>query len=213
MSPGGAEESGRERRERIARRLARLPEPLEVLAEDLLGLESRIDLLARDSRGQVVLVLLAEAGEDRARLTDALAQRAWCEPRVADWARLAPERGLRPDLGVRVLLLAPRFDPRTLAAAESLAPGRVELASYRWIPAAESAGLARGEAEGVLLDGADAGRAGAAVAADEPSPRSRFRTGLRDEPPPRPGPGGGAPEPERPPSALDTRGEPFRDTG
>lgn len=199
------------RRERIARRLARLPEPLEVLAEDFLGLESRIDLLARDPRGQVVLVLLAEAGADLARLTDALAQRAWSEARVADWARLAPERGLRPDLGVRVLLLAPRFDPRTLAAAESLAPGRVELATYRWVQ--EGEGPARGAGESVLLDGADAGRAGAAVAADEPVPRSRFRTGLRDEARPPPAGGGSAPSDEPPEDPLATRGAPLRDTG
>lgn len=196
------------RHEPIARRLAQLPEPLEVLVEELLGLESRIDLLARDPRGQVVLVLLAEPGGDLARLTDALAQRAWSEARIGDWARLAPERGLRPDLGVRVLLLAPRFDPRTLAAAESLPAGRVELATYRVLR--DEAGLADDEAPGVLLDGVDAGRAGAAVPADERRPRSRFRTGLRDEPPPPPGGGPEGAGAEDPPPS---RGDTLRDTG
>lgn len=172
MSEAAPPAARRERLRRIGRRLAALPDPLEVIAEGWRGLEARIDLLARDGRGQVVLVLVAEAGEDPARLTDALAQRAWAEPRLADWAQLAPERGLRPDLGLRVLLLAPRFDPRTLAAAGCLAPGCVELATYRCVGEREDAD--------VLLDAAEAGRAGAAVAADDPAPRSRFRTGLRD---------------------------------
>jgi hypothetical protein len=101
-------------------RLPKLPDPLEIIAEQVLGLESRIDFVAKDPRGQVVLVFLADRGCDLGLLADSLAQRSWMEPRVADWVKLAPHLGLRPQLGVRVLLLACHLDPRTIAAAKSL---------------------------------------------------------------------------------------------
>ena len=98
-------------------RLPKLADPLEIVAEQILGLESRIDFVAKDRRGQVVLVFLADRGSDLGLLADSLAQRSWMEPRVADWLKLAPQLGLRPELGVRVLLLAP--DP----LARSRLPG------------------------------------------------------------------------------------------
>jgi hypothetical protein len=119
---------------RVGECLAAGEDRLEIVADQILGLESRIDLLARDAAGQVVLVLLAGAGEDLLRLGDALAQRSWATPRVRDWAKLAPSLGLRAELGVRTLLLAPSFDPRTLAAALSLGPELIELWGYRCAP-------------------------------------------------------------------------------
>jgi hypothetical protein len=91
-------------------------------------MDSRIDYLARDGRGQTVLVFEIEAGEDLSRLGNALAQRAWAAPRVADWMKLGPDLGLRAELGVRVLLLAPSFDPRTRLAARALGEAVISLA-------------------------------------------------------------------------------------
>ena len=120
----------RTQRERLALRgaLLRLTPPLEAIAEDVLGLVSRIDLVARDPDGAVTLILVASAGTDLARLGEGIAQRVWLEPRLADWNQLAPHLGLAPERGVRLLLVAPRFDERTRAAAEALGPDLVRLA-------------------------------------------------------------------------------------
>ena len=73
-------------RERLALRAAllRLEPPLEAVAEDVLGIVSRIDLVTRDPDGGVTLVLTAGAGADLARLGEGLAQCAWLAPRLAD---------------------------------------------------------------------------------------------------------------------------------
>ena len=120
----------RTQRERLALRGAplRLTPPLEAIAEDVLGLVSRIDLVARDPDGAVTLILVASAGTDLARLGEGIAQRVWLEPRLADWNQLAPHLGLAPERGVRLLLVAPRFDERTRAAAAALGPDLVSLA-------------------------------------------------------------------------------------
>lgn len=106
----------------------RLTPPLEAIAEDVLGLVSRIDLVARDPDGAVTLILVANAGADLARLSEGIAQRVWLAPRLADWNQLAPHLGLAAERGVRLLLVAPRFDERTRAAAEALGPDLVRLA-------------------------------------------------------------------------------------
>ena len=120
----------RAHRERLALRgaLLRLTPPLEVLAEEVLGLVSRIDLVARDPDGAVTLVLVAGAGADLARLGEGIAQRVWLAPRLADWNQLAPHLGLAAERGVRLLLVAPHFDERTRAAADALGPDLVRLA-------------------------------------------------------------------------------------
>ena len=152
-------------------RLPKLPDPLEIVAEQILGLESRIDFVAKDQRGQVVLVFLADRGSDLGLLADSLAQRSWMEPRVADWLKLAPQLGLRPELGVRVLLLAPHLDPRTIAAARSVAGLDIELGICR--PVRNGAGIE------ILIDVPGAPPP-ALVPVAEPIV-SRFRTGLRAE--------------------------------
>jgi len=120
----------RAQRERLALRgaLLRLTPPLEAIAEDVLGLVSRIDLVTRDPDGAVTAVLVADAGADLARLGEGIAQRVWLEPRLGDWNQLAPHLGLAPERGVRLLLVATRFDERTRAAADALGPDRVRLA-------------------------------------------------------------------------------------
>jgi hypothetical protein len=145
-------------------------EGLEIVADQMLGLDARIDLLARSVAGQIVLVLVAARSEDLLRLGDALAQRSWAAPRGRDWAKLAPGLGLRPELGVRTLLLAPSFEPRTLAAALSLGPDWIELRRYR----------AAAGAEGVIIEPAEGGEAPGRHGATH-RPRSVFRSGLRPE--------------------------------
>jgi len=152
-------------------RLPKLADPLEIVAEQILGLDSRIDFVAKDPRGQVVLVFLADRGSDLALLADSLAQRSWMEPRVADWLKLAPQLGLRPELGVRVLLLASHLDPRTIAAAKSLEGPIIDLGVCRPVP--NGAGIE------ILVDVLEAPPPTSPQQAKPVA--SRFRTGLRAE--------------------------------
>jgi hypothetical protein len=108
--------------------LPSLPEPLYVVAEQMVGLEGEIDAVARDGRGRAVAIRVAEPGQDLAAFTDLLAQRDWLEPRLRDWLKLSPGLGLKPELGVAALLLAAEFDPRTVAAARSVREGDLRLA-------------------------------------------------------------------------------------
>ncbi len=154
----------------ITESLVELEPPLSVLARRVLGLDARLDLVARDDRGGTVVVCVAAAGEDLPRFTDALAQRAWLEPRLRDWLQLAPGLGLDPGRGVRALLLAPRFEPRTLAAARAVGEAVLELASYR----------VRREATGwrVEIEPVASPAPGPAEAVLVAPPESLFRTGL-----------------------------------
>jgi hypothetical protein len=163
----------RPQRDRLALRgaLLRLTPPLETLAEDVLGVVSRIDLVTRDPDGAVTIVLVAQPGADLTRLAEGIAQRAWLAPRLADWNQIAPHLALQTDLELGLLLVAPRFDDRTKAAVEALGPSGVRLAEL----------LPRGDLDVDLR----------LVAGPEPAPTPRpdgptprldggFRTGLRD---------------------------------
>ena len=108
--------------------LPSLPEPLYLVAEQMVGLEGEIDAVARDGRGRAVAIRVAEPGQDLAAFTDLLAQRDWLEPRLRDWLKLSPGLGLKPELGVAALLLAGEFDARTVAAARSVREGDLHLA-------------------------------------------------------------------------------------
>jgi hypothetical protein len=92
--------------------LPRLADPLEIVAEQILGLDSLIDFVAKDRRGQVVLVVLADRGSDLRALADCLAQRSWVEPGEL-W--LALQLGLRR---ARRSLWRPN-SARAIAAAEA----------------------------------------------------------------------------------------------
>ena len=102
--------------------------PLRTFAQDVLAEGSRIDLVAKDPLGGVVVVLIGEAGQDRDLLTRALAHRSWLEQRIPDWLQLAPELELSES--VSALLLCPDFHPETIAAARSVQP-LVRLSLYR----------------------------------------------------------------------------------
>jgi hypothetical protein len=100
--------------------LAELPDPLHLVVEQIGGEGGEIDAIARDAEGRAVAVSVAASGEDLARLADLAAQCEWLGPRLRDWLKLNPGLGLAPELGVRGLLLADEFDPRTLSAARRI---------------------------------------------------------------------------------------------
>ena len=162
----------RAQRERLALRgaLLRLTPPLEVIAEDVLGLVSRIDLVARDPDGAVTLVLVANTGGDLPRLGEGIAQRVWLAPRLADWNQLAPHLGLAAERGVRLLIVAPRFDERTRAAAEALGPDLVRLAER----------LPRGDLDLELHLLETSSSEPVPLLAAPPRRETGFRSGLRD---------------------------------
>jgi hypothetical protein len=112
-------------------RLEDLAPGLRVVAESLLGAEARIDFVGIEASGRVVLAIVGSGEDDLALVARALAQRTWVESRLRDWLQLAPNLGLRPEAGVRVWLLAPRFRAESLAAAR--AAGGISLAIFRWV--------------------------------------------------------------------------------
>jgi hypothetical protein len=106
---------------------------LRVVAEGVLGEGAPIDFVGLDPDGRVVLVLVGGAGEDLELVARGLAQRAWLEPRLRDWLQLAPDLGLRPEAGVRLVLLCPDFGPESRAAARALGEAAPLLATYRCV--------------------------------------------------------------------------------
>ncbi len=113
-------------------RLVSIDPRLRFFAEGVLGADARIDGVAvDDASGAAVLLLIGGPGEDLELVGRAVAQRAWVEARLEDWLKLAPELGLRPEAGVRVILACPGFRAETLAAARALGAERVQLARYQ----------------------------------------------------------------------------------
>ena len=117
----------------LAAQISRLDTPLRVLAEDVLGLDSAIDVVAVDTHDRVVLILVSEDPDDLGLFTRGLAQRAWLSARLPDWLKLAPGLAVRADAEVRLLLLAPDHPISSRAAAASLEAGGVELLRYGWL--------------------------------------------------------------------------------
>jgi hypothetical protein len=144
---------------------------LRVVAEGLLGAETRVDFVGVEASGRVVLVIVGTAEDDLALVARALAQRAWVEARLRDWRQLAPGLGVRPEAGVRVWLLAPRFRTESLAAAR--AAGGIALATYRCVRNGDVGSDALVEA---VCEAAEVEPL-AAAAGRVPAP---FRTGLND---------------------------------
>ena len=106
---------------------------LRLVAEGLLGADSPIDFVGIDAEGRAVIVLVGDPGGDLELVTRGLAQKAWVGPRLRDWLQLAPHLGVRPEIGVRLLLLCPGFRTESRAAAASLAPDAPELILYRCV--------------------------------------------------------------------------------
>jgi hypothetical protein len=145
-----------------------------LLAERLLGAESRIDFVTLDPTGRVVLVLVGEEGDDLELVGRGLAQRAWVEARLRDWLQLAPDLGARPEACVKVLLVCPSLRPETLAAAGQLDPEILGLAVYRCVR--------NGASIETLVEPVTVTPPEAEAPVNEPEPLSvpSFRTGLTD---------------------------------
>ncbi len=157
----------------VRRGLAELGSSLRMLAEDVLGADARIDLVAADADGNVTLVLLGAEADDLALVALALAQRAWVEARIRDWIQLAPDLGIRREGPVRVILIAPDFSAPAVAASRAADPEHIDLIRYRC--------LRNGTDTRVLLEPERvAGRRTGPAPASGPPAGTRFRTGLSD---------------------------------
>jgi hypothetical protein len=145
------------------------------VAEDVLGAESRIDLVAVGAAGEVLLVLAGEAGRDLELVARGLAQRVWVEARLPDWLKLAPDLGARPEAGVAVVLLCPSFGSEAVAAARATGSGLLTLATCRFgaDPGAEGAELR------AWIDPIELEPARSPTEVGRPA-LPRFRTGLTD---------------------------------
>lgn len=160
------------------RRASPFEPPIRVLAEDVLGADSRIDFVAVDPSGRIVLVLIGDEGDDGGLLTRGLAQRAWVRPRLADWLKLGPQLEIQAQAPVQVALLCPSFSPETRAAAEDLGAEILQLYSCRSIRH-DGGALALVERISPPVEAPFV--ASAPFEAPRPAPASRFRSGLSEE--------------------------------
>jgi hypothetical protein len=152
-------------------RLHELAPGLRVVAESLLGAaDTRIDFVGIEASGRVVLVIVGAGEDDLALVARSLAQRTWVESRLRDWLQLSPGIGLRPEAGVRVWLLAPRFRGETLAAAQ--AAGQVALGVYRCVR--------NGAGSDALVEAVAEPSEPEQAAAAGPRVAVQFRSGLSD---------------------------------
>jgi len=162
-------------RRSLRSRIADLDPSLRVIAEDVLGETSTIDLLAVDRKGGVVVLLIGDEGQDLELIARALALCAWVRPRVRDWLQLAPDLGLNPNAGVRALICCPAFQAETITTAGSLRPAVLKLARYQWV---RNAGSETVLLEALPLPGATPVSEREAGLPLEPAP---FRTGLTED--------------------------------
>lgn len=159
-----------ELRERLRGHLDEIAEGLEIVAEQLLGADGRIDFVTLDADGRATLVLVAEPGHELERVADAIAQRAWVAARLHDWRQLAPQLRVRPEAGARCIVVGQQLDERTRTVARAAGPEPVGLVGVRPIR--------NGSGVGLLFerqDGTAASRPGL-----DPGLQSRFRTGLSE---------------------------------
>lgn len=154
--------------EQLCAGLDRLDPTLRLLARGVLGADAPIDLVAVDAAGRSVLILVGGPGEDLELVARGLAQRAWLEPRLADWLQLAPNLGLRPEARARLVLLCPEFGPSARSAARAADPEHLSLATFRC--------LRNGGEALVLIEPLGA----AAARSPGGAPAAGFRTGLRE---------------------------------
>ncbi|MDG2334161.1 MAG: hypothetical protein P8Q97_08055 [Myxococcota bacterium] len=138
IPPGSAKAIRAEAREQ----LGQLGQGLRVIAEDVMGLTSSIDLLAVDPDGGLVAILIAsEPDQEPALLGRGIAHRAWADQRAKDWCTLAPELAIAWDRPARCILLAPDFGEETRLAARTLGSDTVLLVRYLALRAGKETGL------------------------------------------------------------------------
>lgn len=125
-----AADAGRELRRTLRSEFEQLEPGLRVLAEDFLGLEAHLDLLATDAEGRLVLAIVAEPGRELEGIANAMAQAEFCAPRVRDWRKLAPDLPLRPEAGVRSFVLAREFSAPAVLAGAALGETRITLVRF-----------------------------------------------------------------------------------
>ena len=116
--------------------LRRSAPSLRVVAEDVLGEVSSIDLLAVGEDGELVAIRVAPdaaEGADARLLTRALADLTWLRPRIADLIKLAPGLGLELGVEPRAIAVAPHFGAEAVAAAENLPARSLELLRWRGV--------------------------------------------------------------------------------
>lgn len=116
---------------RIRSRLGHAAPGARLVAEGIHGADATIDFVAVEPTGGVVLVLVGDPGEDLELVGRALAQRAWLERRLGDWAQLAPSLGLRADAPVRALLLCPAYRAETRLAVDAVGRQVLTAGLYR----------------------------------------------------------------------------------
>ena len=169
-------------------RLTQVVPGAQLLAQGMLGADAPIDFVAVEPDGRITLVLVGEDDEDLALIGMGIAQRAWVEARLRDWLQLAPSLRIRPEAGVRVVLLCPRFRPQTRLAARALGPRAIGLARYRCVE--DAAGVetlvehviddAEPAEETTPSPGRDAARSPETSPQAAACPEPPFRSGLTD---------------------------------
>jgi hypothetical protein len=164
----------RELVEKLRHRLGHAVPGSRVVAEGLLGADARIDFVSVEPSGRVALVLVGNHGEDLALVGRGLAQRAWVASRLADWNQLAPHLELRPDAGVRVVLLCPGYALETRAAIDALGPEVMVGVIYRCVE--DGSGFETLVEHLALPESAEPSGPEAARPVGKPA----FRTGLTD---------------------------------
>jgi hypothetical protein len=148
----------------IRARWAGIEPTVRILAEDLQGLESRIDFIGVAPGGGAVVALIGRDEPDLSLVARGAAQRAWVAARLVDWLKLAPGLGVDPEAPVRLMLFAPAFGGEARAAARALQGLAGELCIYRALRRADTVSIIVEPFERPPLN----------------VTRARFRTGLSD---------------------------------
>lgn len=173
-------------------RLAEAAPGLRPIAERVLALDSRIDVVALDADGRAHSILEVAADEDPlCAIARSLACARWLDLHLSDWLQIAPDLDADPEAGVRAALLV---EPQQLGGEASLALAALGPETLTVLEARPECGAAAAPASGLAAPGRATREAPASQAAPPSSlaaaprrsgvaapGRPRFRTGLRAE--------------------------------
>jgi len=118
-------------RRAVRHRAGDIDRPIRIVAENLLALESRMDLLGVGPEGELVSLRIGIDEADTTLLAHSLSDLSWLRSHGEDLAKLVPDLGIEGSADSRALLLCPVFRNVTRSAVESLPAGRIELMTYR----------------------------------------------------------------------------------